>query len=54
MDDLQWFIHMDNGWMWRWYITHANGQPFAISKTQFFLREDALRNLEAARLALSG
>ena len=30
------------------------GMPFAISKTHFFQREEALRNLEAARMALTG
>lgn len=54
MERLQWFIHMDERWMWRWYIFQTNGKPFARSKNQFFLREDALRNLEAARMALSG
>jgi hypothetical protein len=54
MDHLQWFVHMDEGWMWRWYITNAHGKPFAISKGNFFRREDALRNLEGARMALSG
>jgi hypothetical protein len=54
MEKLQWFIHMDDRWMWRWYITNANGKPFAISRTQFFFREDAMRNLEATRMALSG
>jgi len=50
----QWFVHMDERWMWRWYITDVHGKPFAISKTHFFHREEALKNLEAARMALSG
>lgn len=50
----QWFVHMDERWMWRWYITDDRGKPFAISKTHFFRREEALRNLEAARMALTG
>jgi hypothetical protein len=54
MDQPQWFVHMDERWMWRWYITDAYGKPFAISKANFFRREDALRNLKAARVALSG
>jgi hypothetical protein len=54
MDQLQWYLHMDEGWMWRWYLTSARGEPYAISKAHFFRREDALRNLEAARMALSG
>ena len=50
----QWFVHMDERWIWRWYITDVHGKPFAISKTHFFHREEALKNLEAARMALSG
>jgi hypothetical protein len=49
-----WFIHMDERWMWRWFITDPHGQPLAMSKTDFFRREDAVENLKVARLALNG
>lgn len=54
MDHLKWYLHMDEGWMWRWYITNSHGEPFAISEANFFRREDALRNLKGAQMALSG
>jgi hypothetical protein len=54
MDHLQGFVHMDEQWMWRWYITDFHGHMFASSRTDFFWREDALRNLKAVRLTLSG
>jgi hypothetical protein len=53
MDTLQRFIHMDDRWMWRWYLTDAKGTLVSMSPEQFFTREGALRNLEAVRLALA-
>lgn len=53
MEQSLWFIHMDERWMWRWYITDVRGQPLAISKVDFFRREDAVENLETARLAIA-
>jgi hypothetical protein len=50
----QWFLHMDAGWMWRWFLTNDRGKPLAMSKKCFFHREDAVRNLEAARMAVIG
>jgi hypothetical protein len=40
--------------MWRWFLTNRLGQPLAMSKKCFFLREDALMNLDAARMAVIG
>ncbi|MGN6123880.1 MAG: hypothetical protein ACTHOJ_13090 [Sphingomonas oligoaromativorans] len=54
MEQPHWFIRMDENWMWRWFIADANGQPLAVSRAEFFNREDAVRNLEVARLALNG
>ena len=54
MEQPHWFIHMDENWMWRWFITDVHGQPLAMSRTDFFHREDAVRNIEVARLALHG
>jgi hypothetical protein len=53
MDKLQKFIHMDDRWMWRWYITDARGSLVSMSSEQFSTREEALRNLEAIRLAMA-
>lgn len=54
MEQTQWFLHMDAGWMWRWFLTNDRGKPLAMSKKCFFHREDAVRNLEAARMAVIG
>ena len=53
MDNLQKFIHMNDRWMWRWYITDARGALVLMSSEQFSTREEALRNLEAIRLAIA-
>lgn len=48
MEQSLWFIHMDERWMWRWYITDVRGQPLAISKVDFFdakMRSKTLRLL---------
>lgn len=47
MEQPNWFVHMDEGWMWRWFITDSRGQPLAVSKATFFHRETPL---EAVRL----
>jgi hypothetical protein len=52
MEQPKWFLHMDEDWMWRWFITNGFGQPLAVSRGAFFRREDALKNLRAARLAV--
>jgi hypothetical protein len=44
---------MDDRWMWRWYITDARGSLVSMSSEQFSTREEALRNLEAIRLAMA-
>jgi len=54
LEQLHWFVHMDDRWMWRWYIADAHGAPFAISKTSFFHRYEAVKDLEAIRMAMSG
>jgi hypothetical protein len=54
MEQPNWFIHMDEHWLWRWFITDAGGQPLAVSKTAFFNRGDAVRNLEVARMPFTG
>ncbi len=51
--DLQKFIHMDDRWMWRWYITDRRGALLSMSLGQFSTREEALRDLEAIRLAIA-
>ena len=48
------FVHMDEHWMWRWFLTDDRGKLLAMSIMDFFRREDAIRNLEVARLALIG
>ena len=45
-----WFVHMDEDWMWRWFITDAAGSPLAVSERTFFRRQDAVANLEEARM----
>ncbi len=54
MEQTEWFFHMDSRWMWRWFLTNRLGQPLAMSKKCFFRREDALLNLDAARMAVIG
>ncbi len=54
MEQTQWFLHMDRSWMWRWFLTNDRGKPLAMSKKCFFRREDAVQNLEAARMAVIG
>jgi hypothetical protein len=54
MEQPQWFLHMDRGWMWRWFLANDRGEPLAMSKKCFFRREDAIQNLEAARMAVIG
>lgn len=54
MEQAKWFLHMDERWMWRWFLTNDTGQPLAMSKECFFLREDAVKNLKAARMAVIG
>lgn len=54
MEQLQWLLHMDERWMWRWFLTNDCGKTLAMSKTCFFRREDALENRDAARLVITG
>jgi len=54
MEQLHWFVHMDERWMWRWYVADVHGVPFAISNASFFHRAEAVKELEAIRMALSG
>lgn len=54
MEQTDWFLHMDERWMWRWFLTNGRGKAFAMSKKCFFNREDALQNLETARMAVIG
>lgn len=54
MEQTDWFLHMDDRWMWRWFLANSHGKPLAMSKKCFFRREDAVQNLEAARLAVIG
>jgi hypothetical protein len=54
MDQPQWFLHMDERWMWRWFLANSCGQRIAMSKKCFFRREDAVQNLDAARMAVIG
>lgn len=48
MKQPQCFLHMDEEYMWRWYIVDAQGIPIAMSARVFFDYEDALRNFRAA------
>ena len=54
MDQPQWFLHMDDRWMWRWFLANSRGQLLAMSRKCFFRREDAVLNLDAARMAVIG
>jgi hypothetical protein len=54
MEQPKWFVHMDERWMWRWLLTDGHGRMLAMSEGRFFLREDAVQNLNAARMALTG
>ena len=54
MEQPKWFVHMDERWMWRWLLTDGHGRMLAMSERDFFLREDAVQNLNAARMALIG
>ncbi|WP_419827126.1 hypothetical protein [Sphingomonas sp.] len=54
MEQPQWFLHMDERWMWRWFIANRRGQMLAVSKKCFFRREEAFQNLNAARSAVTG
>lgn len=54
MEQPEWFIHMDERWMWRWFLTDGCGRTLAMSKKDFFHREDAVQNLDAARTAVIG
>lgn len=54
MEQPELFLHMDNRWMWRWYNAGNRGQPLAMSKNSFFTREEAVRNIEAAQMAVIG
>lgn len=50
----EWFVHMDQEWMWRWFVTNGCGHALAMSADRFFTREEAVQNLHAARMAVSG
>ena len=47
-----WFLHLDPGWMWRWFLANDHGTPLAMSKECFFRREDAILNQETARMTI--
>jgi len=54
MEQMQWSLHMDGDWMWRWFLTNDCGRPLAMSKSCFFHRGDAVRNRDTARMAVIG
>jgi|GEM_PF-3202140 len=54
MEQTEWFLHMDDRWMWRWFLTNGRGLTLAMSKEYFFFREDALKNPDAACMAVIG
>jgi hypothetical protein len=46
MYEINSMFHMDADYMWRWYITNADGSLLAISAKAFFAYEDARRDAE--------
>lgn len=46
-------FHMDQDYMWRWYITDAHGQSCCMSAREFFHYEDARSDFDAVRTRLS-
>jgi hypothetical protein len=49
MPDVNPMTHMDPDYMWRWYVTNANGGLLCMSTESFFNHEDALRDFDSVR-----
>lgn len=51
--ETQAFLHMDEEWMWRFYLLDSKGQVIVISHRAYFTREAAAAALREFRLNLA-
>lgn len=51
-DDFQSFLHMDDQWMWRFYVLSGAGEVLAISNRAYFTREEAENALSVFKASL--
>ncbi|GAA3887449.1 hypothetical protein GCM10022276_03140 [Sphingomonas limnosediminicola] len=49
---LNFWLHMDDGYMWRWYCSEPDGTLVAISARSFSKLADAERAADAARTSI--
>jgi hypothetical protein len=50
--DAQAFLHMDEEWMWRFYLLDKRGRVIVISHRAYFTRDEAGAALEEFRFSL--
>lgn len=53
MGSLDFWLHMDEQYMWRWFCSRRNGELVAISADRFFELAEAENALKEARFALT-
>jgi hypothetical protein len=49
MGHLNFWLHMNGEYMWRWFCSKPSGVVQVASARSFFCREDALAAMEVAR-----
>lgn len=51
MEPYDYWLHMDEDFMWRWFCSDRNGNLVSLSASSFFHRAEAERSMYRARFA---
>ncbi|MCL6684035.1 hypothetical protein [Sphingomonas alba] len=51
--EAQAYLHMDEEWMWRFYLMDSQGRVIVISHRAYFTRDEALAALREFQLNLA-